>query len=156
MLHSHMRNNTGNHASTSDSAGGYSDLPMGVAMRRRLKNFLPIVLIALAVQIFAPIAACWAAGIAASDPLTGAVICHGNAGAGDSQTDQSGTQHAPRGCCTLCGALLTGAPVEPPQTASVFTFDRRATTVVWHELALDTATSRAGSPKQAREPPILS
>ena len=38
-------------------------------MRRRLKNFLPIVLIALAVQIVAPIAACWAAGIAASDPL---------------------------------------------------------------------------------------
>src|SRR5947199_8253898 len=51
---------------------------MGFAMRR-LKNFLPIVLIALVVQIFAPIGACWAATIAASDPLAGAVICHGNA-----------------------------------------------------------------------------
>ena len=48
-------------------------------MRRRLKNFLPIVLIALVVQIFAPIGACWAASIAASDPLAAAVICHGNA-----------------------------------------------------------------------------
>jgi hypothetical protein len=57
---------------------------------RRLKNFLPIVLIALAVQIFAPIGACWAATIAASDPLAGAVICHGNAAPGAGQTDQTG------------------------------------------------------------------
>jgi len=45
-------------------------------MRRRLRNFLPIVLMALAVQIFAPIGACWAASIAASDPLHAAAICH--------------------------------------------------------------------------------
>ena len=38
-------------------------------MRRRLRNFIPIVLMALAVQILAPIGACWAASIAASDPL---------------------------------------------------------------------------------------
>ena len=124
-------------------------------MRRRLKNFLPIVLIALMVQIFAPIAACWAAGIAASDPLAAAVICHGNAGAGASQNDQSGTHGTPRGCCTLCGTLHTGVPVESPQTAAFTTFDRQVTSVVWHELALDPATSRAGSPEQARAPPAL-
>ena len=124
-------------------------------MRRRLKNFLPIVLIALAVQIVAPIAACWAAGIAASDPLSAAVICHGNAGAAG-QTDQSGAQGAQRGCCVLCGVLHTGAPVDPPQTAAIFTFDRQVTSVVWHELALDPAASRAGSPEQARAPPALS
>jgi hypothetical protein len=156
MFHGHMSDNPGNPASTSDSAGGYSDLPMGVAMRRRLKNFLPIVLIALAVQIFAPIAACWAAGIAASDPLAGGVICHGNAAAGASQSDQSGTQNTPRGCCTLCGALQTGAPVEPSQDATAVTLERQATLVVWHELALELATSRAGSPEQARAPPVLS
>jgi hypothetical protein len=116
---------------------------MGIAMRRRLKNFLPIVLIALAVQIFAPIAACWAAGIAASDPLNAAVICHGNGG-------------TVRGCCVLCGVLHTGAPVEPPQTAALFAFERQVTSVVWHELALDPATSRAGTPEQARAPPTLS
>lgn len=129
---------------------------MGVAMRRRLKNFLPIVLIALAVQVFAPIAACWAAGVAASDPLSAAAICHGNAAAENSQDDQSGSQDAQRGCCGLCGVLHTGAPVDPPQTASVFTYDRQVTSVVWHERALDPATSRAGTPEQARAPPALS
>src|SRR3981081_3573053 len=33
-------------------------------MRRRFAKFLPIVLIALAVQILAPIGACWEAGVA--------------------------------------------------------------------------------------------
>ena len=47
-------------------------------MRRRLRKFFPIVLIALTVQIFAPIGACWAASIAASDPLHAAIICHGD------------------------------------------------------------------------------
>ena len=125
-------------------------------MRRRLKNFLPIVLIALAVQIFAPIAACWAAGIAASDPLGAAVICHGNGGAGGSQGDQNAPQGVHRGCCTLCGVLHTGAPVEPPQaSAAIFSFERQVTSVVWHELALEPSTSRAGSPEQARAPPQL-
>jgi len=125
-------------------------------MRRRLKKFLPIVLMALAVQIFAPIAACWAAGIAASDPLSAAVICHGNAEAGTSQNDQSGTHGTPRGCCTLCGTLHSVALADTPQTAAAFTFDRQITLVVWHDLALDPATSRAGSPEQARAPPVLS
>jgi len=125
-------------------------------MRRRLKNFLPIVLLALAVQMFAPIAACWAASIAASDPLNAAVICHGDAAAGPSQGDSSGTPDARTGCCGLCGVLHTGAPIDSPQTAATFTFDRRTTPVVWHELALDPPTSRAGSPEQARAPPALS
>lgn len=125
-------------------------------MRRRLKQFLPIVLIALTVQIFAPIAACWAAGIAASDPLAAAVICHGNGGSDAALGDQNGTQNAQRGCCGLCGVLHTGAPVDPPQTAALFTFERQATSVVWHEFALEPAASRAGTPEQARAPPTLS
>lgn len=129
---------------------------MGVAMRKRLKNFLPIVLIALTVQIFAPIAACWAAGIAASDPLSAAVICHGSGGPGVTQDTENGAQDVQRGCCVLCGVLHTGAPVDPPQTAALFTFERQATSVVWHEFALEPATLRAGSPEQARAPPTLS
>ena len=54
--------------------------------RPPVKNFLQFILIALAVQIFAPIGACWAASIAASDPLAGAVICHGNGAPGAGQT----------------------------------------------------------------------
>ena len=84
---------------------------------RRLKNFLPIVLIALMVQIFAPIGACWAASIAASDPLAGAVICHGNGAPGAGQTDQT-THRAHDGCCSVCSVLQTGAPVDVPQTAA--------------------------------------
>ncbi len=125
-------------------------------MRRRLKQFLPIVLIALTVQIFAPIAACWAAGIAASDPLAAAVICHGNSGSDVTQADQNGAQDARRGCCALCGVLHTGAPVDPPQTAALLTFERQAASVVWHEFTLEPATSRAGSLEQARAPPPLS
>ena len=128
---------------------------MGKAMRRRLKNFLPIVLIALAVQIFAPIAACWAAGAAASDPFA-AAICHGNGGSSASQDDASGGEGVQRGCCGLCGVLHTGAPVEPPATAAFFAFDRQVANVVWHELSVAPAASRAGSPEQARAPPALS
>jgi hypothetical protein len=127
---------------------------MGDAMHRRLKNLLPIVLIALAVQIVAPIAACWAAVIAASDPLSAAVICHGKGGAAGAAS-QDGAPGVQRGCCALCGVLHSGAPVEPPRTAATFTFDRQVTSVVWHELALEPVTSRAGSPEQARAPPPM-
>jgi len=124
-------------------------------MRGRLKKFLPIVLMALAVQVFAPIAACWAASIVHSDPLSAAVICHGNAPAG-AQDGQPGAQGTQAGCCGLCGVLHTGAPMDPPQAVVILTFDRQVTSVVWHEFALDPVTSRAGAPEQARAPPSLS
>jgi len=125
-------------------------------MRARLQKFLPIVLLALAVQIFAPIAACWAAGIAASDPLNAAVICHSDGGVGAAQDDQTGQQDAQNGCCVLCGVLYTGSAIEPPQTGVFSAFARQATSVAWHELALDPSGSRAGHPEQARAPPTLS
>src|SRR5712691_7448371 len=95
----------------------------GFAMRRRLKNFLPIVLIALVVQIFAPIGACWAASIAASDPLAAAVICHGGGASGAGQTDQTG-HRAHDGCCSVCSVLHTGVPVDVPPTADAVGVDR--------------------------------
>src|SRR5439155_22179450 len=101
----------------------------GFAMRRRLKNFLPIVLIALLVQIFAPIGACWAASIAASDPLAAAVICHGNAASTSGQSDQTG-HRAHDGCCSVCSVLSTGAPVDVPQTAETISVDRHYARVV--------------------------
>lgn len=125
-------------------------------MHGRLKKFLPIVLVALAVQVFAPIAACWAASIVHSDPLSAAVICHGNVAAGTSQDGQPGGQGAQAGCCGLCGVLHTGAPVDPPQTVVILTFDRQVTSVVWHEIAVDPVSSRAGAPEQARAPPSFS
>jgi len=121
---------------------------------RRLKNFLPIVLIALVVQIFAPIGACWAATIAASDPLAGAVICHGNAAPGAGQTDQTG-HRAHDGCCSVCSVLQTGAPVDVPQIAAI-AVDRVAERVAWLDFAFRLTNARAGSHAQARAPPAIS
>jgi hypothetical protein len=124
-------------------------------MRKRLKSFLPIVLIALVVQIFAPIGACWAASIAASDPLAAAVICHGNANAAPGQSDQTG-HRAHDGCCSVCSVLQTGAPVDVPQTAEAFAFERQQSSVVWVAITPDRFGSRAGSHAQARAPPSIS
>ena len=121
---------------------------------RRLKKFLPIVLIALVVQIFAPIGACWAASIAASDPLAGAVICHGNGAPGSGQTDQTG-HRAHDGCCSVCCVLQTGAPVDVPQIAAV-AVDRVAERVAWLDFAFRLMNARAGSHAQARAPPAIS
>jgi hypothetical protein len=127
---------------------------MGSKMRRRLKRFLPIVLLALIVQIFAPIGATWAASIAASDPLAAAVICHGNAPS-SGQTDQTGGHRAHDGCCSVCSVLHTGAPVDAPQAAAAVAADRQPEHVVWVAFIPDRFGSRAGSHAQARAPPQL-
>ncbi|MBR0872480.1 DUF2946 family protein [Bradyrhizobium tropiciagri] len=121
-------------------------------MRGRLKNFLPIVLVALLVQIFAPIGACWAASLAASDPLARATICHGDSSGGAGQGDQTGA-HA--GCCSACSVLQTGAPVDSPPP-SVARIERAPRQVAWHDFTNELDCSRAGSPAQARAPPLLS
>src|SRR3954465_5481727 len=84
----------------------------GEFMRRRLERFLPIVLIAALVQIFAPIGVTWAASIAASDPLHAVPICHGAATPGPDQSSQSS---AHQGCCSVCSGVHNGAPVDAPQ-----------------------------------------
>lgn len=123
-------------------------------MRRRLRKFFPIVLIALVVQIFAPIGATWAASVAASDPLGVAAICHDNAST-SGPTDQTGQPGAHDGCCSVCSVVHTGAPVEPPQ-ATVAAPYRQALRVVWLDRAPDLFGSRAGSHAQARAPPSIS
>jgi hypothetical protein len=126
-------------------------------MRRRLRKFLPIVLIALTVQIFAPIGACWAASIAASDPLHAAVICHGDAASAQgqtNQTDQTGQHRAHDGCCSVCSVLHTGAPVDTPQSA-ITTPCHPPARMVWLDSAPDLFGSRTGSHAQARAPPLL-
>jgi hypothetical protein len=124
-------------------------------MRRRVGKFLPIVLVALMVQIFAPIGATRAASIAASDPLSAAVICHGNAGSTSSPTDQSGQHRAHDGCCSVCSVVHTGAPLETPQAVVAIPY-RHAARVAWLDTAPDLFSSRAGSHAQARAPPFVS
>ncbi len=124
-------------------------------MRRRLGRFLPIVLIAVLVQIFAPIGATWAASIAASDPLHAAVICHGNAASVPTSSDQTAPSRAHDGCCSVCSVVHTGAPVDIPQPAVVAPW-RHAERVVWLDTAPDLFSSRPGSHAQARAPPSFS
>jgi hypothetical protein len=126
-------------------------------MRRRLRNFLPVVLIALAVQILAPIGACWAASIAASNPLRTAAICHDGAATDQSnnQPDQTGQPRAHDGCCSVCSVAHAGAPVETPQTA-VAALYQQPERVVWLDLTPDLLGSRTGSHAQARAPPFIS
>ena len=126
-------------------------------MRRRLRNFLPVVLIALAVQILAPIGACWAASIAASDPLRAAVICHDAAATQDQANNQTGPtgQRAHDGCCSVCSVADAGAPVETPQTAISVPY-LQPERVLWLDRTPDLFGSRAGSHAQARAPPFIS
>jgi hypothetical protein len=125
-------------------------------MRRRLQNFLPVVLIALAVQILAPIGACWAASIAASNPLRTAAICHDGAATDQSnnQPDQTGQPRAHDGCCSVCSAAHAGVPVETPQTA-VSMPHLQPERVLWLDRTPDLFGSRTGSHTQARAPPPL-
>ena len=123
-------------------------------MRRRLWKFLPIVLMALAVQIFAPIAACWAASIAASDPLQAAFICHDEGGSQPGQTDP-GQPRARDGCCSVCSMAHSAAPLHAPQTAIAAPYGP-SYRVVWRDAAPDLIGSRTGSHAQARAPPSIS
>jgi len=122
-------------------------------MRRRLWKFLPIVLLALTVQIIAPIAACWAATVAASDPLHAAVICHDD-GAGPGQTDQP-SHHAHDGCCSTCNLAHGAAPLHSPPAFAAPLLYLRSSRVVWVDNAPGLFHSRTGSHAQARAPPQL-
>lgn len=121
-------------------------------MRARLQKFLPIVLIALAMQVLAPIAACWATGAALADPLQNAVICHSGDSAGSGLADQTGA-HA--GACAMCCLAQAGVSFDAPQP----TFSapvRHGARVVWHDVTGSIVTSHGGSNAQARAPPQFS
>lgn len=124
-------------------------------MRARLQKFLPLVLLALAMQVLAPIAACLAAGTAAADPLQNAAICHSIDGAGTSQDDQTGVPGAHAGACVICCLAQADASLDSPQT-SFSTPVRIAARVIWHETGADSVSSQSGSNAQARAPPIFS
>jgi hypothetical protein len=121
-------------------------------MRRRLRQFLPIVLVALAVQIFAPIVASWAVGLAASDPLRAAAICHDSRASGHS--DQTGQGSAHDGCCSVFNVAYAGTPLDTPQVAVTTPYSDPAR-VAWFDRSLGLSGFRTGSHAQARAPPTL-
>jgi hypothetical protein len=130
---------------------------VALAMRQRLQKFLPIVLIALMVQILAPIGVTWAAAIAAGDPLGAAGICHSDpTTAPASQSDQSGSHRAHDGACSVCCAAQAGASLDTPNADGAATPYQAAARVIWHDEAPGLASARSGSNAQARAPPTIS
>ena len=121
-------------------------------MRRRFQKFLPIILIALVVQILAPIGATFAAAIAASDPLSAAPVCHGGEGGLPSHDRGGGRAHD--GVCSVCCAAQAGALLDTPRAAISAAPTRVAGRVIWRDEAPDLLPARAGSHAQARAPPL--
>jgi hypothetical protein len=126
-------------------------------MRRRLEVFIPIVVLAILVQLFAPIAVFRAFADAASDPLYMSSICSEMATSGDdSQTAPAGTQHDHGGCCAFCAAGHVGAiALEPPPLVFV-SLQRLYQRLSWLEAADPMLALRARSHAQARAPPAIS
>jgi DUF2946 family protein len=121
-------------------------------MRQRQRIFLPIVLIALMVQILAPIGACWAAAFAASDPLRGIEICHSDSASGGQ--GQSGPQRAHDGACAICCLTQANASFDTPLAISFVVPYRDVACVVWRDGAVEHSRSDARSDAQARGPPL--
>jgi hypothetical protein len=118
-------------------------------MRRRLQKFLPVVLLALGVQVLAPIGASWAAALEASDPLQTAPICHGGA-AGSPHEGIPGPHHA---ACDICCLVKAGAALDAPKVMAVMAPFRPAVSVTWRDQASDHHQSLINSNAQARAPP---
>lgn len=123
-------------------------------MRARLQKFLPIVLLALAMQVLAPIAACWAAGRAVADPLSAGVICHGVNEQGTPNDQNAPTAHA--GACALCCLAQANPSFDPPSHTTLSFPFRHAERVVWHEADASALAAHKGSSAQARGPPHFS
>ena len=124
-------------------------------MRARLQKFLPLVLLALAMQVLAPIAACWAAGQAVADPLSVGVICHSASDPG-SPSDQTGAPAAHAGACALCCLAQVNSSFDSPPHAALSVPFRHAERIIWHEWEASVLAAREGSSAQARGPPFFS
>jgi hypothetical protein len=123
-------------------------------MRRRLGKYLPIVMLAMLVQIFAPVAACLAFSNAAADPLAGAICSHAT-DASASQDGQTDPHQAQASCCALCGAAHSATPTVDPQDSAV-AIERDVNAVIWRELSFVLPPFAADSNAQARGPPSIS
>ena len=123
-------------------------------MRRRFQKFLPIILIALVVQILAPIGATWAAAMTAGDPLGAAPICHGAQEGTPAQGGPAGGGRAHDGACSVC-CVAQAASLDTLKTAISAVPYRVAVRVNWRDEAPASVPARAGSHAQARAPPSM-
>jgi Protein of unknown function (DUF2946) len=125
-------------------------------MRQRLQRFFPIVLIALVVQILAPIGACWAAAFAASDPLRAIEICHSDPASTSERADQGSSHRDHDGACAICCVTQANASFDSPQPVAIAIPYRDVARVVWRDCAPYLSRAPPGSNAQARAPPFPS
>src|SRR5438477_11930395 len=118
-------------------------------MRRRLQRYLPVVLFALLVQIVAPVAACWAAAAALSDPVGAAEICHSDPAVRSAQGDQDPDHGQHGGTCWICFAAQTSASFDAPRLLVFAVPYRQAAQVTWREHAPQLLARPAGTHAQA-------
>ena len=125
-------------------------------MRARLQKYLPIFLIALLVQILAPIGACWSAAIAASDPFSNTEICHSGGLTADRPADQ-GSQPAEHGNgCAFCCLVSATDPIATSTPVVLAAPYREPAHVVWQYQTPALSAIYAGAIAQARAPPFSS
>ena len=123
-------------------------------MRRQVGRFFPAVMIAMWVQIVAPIGASWTMA-AALDSFGSSPICSPSSTDKSKQTDQGRTQQH-RNCCDLCIDSQSGsAPLAPFAPIVAVTLNLPAQ-IAWHDLRDNLIADPRGSPAQARAPPSIS
>lgn len=123
-------------------------------MRKRLGRFLPIVMLAVLVQLFAPIGIMRVSAAAIADPLAGTALCENLHGAqpGDHDGDNP---HKLCVCCPLCSLAHAVTPLDNPPVMHV-AIQRAYQRVVWLDAQPVPARSIFGSSQQARAPPFHS
>jgi hypothetical protein len=124
-------------------------------MRRRLEALVPIVLLAIVVQLLAPIAAFRVVAYAATDPLSMASICSGMASGESDQPAPANNQHDHGDCCVFCAVGLAGAIAAGPPVPIFVSLQRLYQRLSWLQAADLMPTVRVGSNAQARAPPQL-
>jgi hypothetical protein len=130
---------------------------MGLHMRRQLRKYFPIFMIALMVQIFAPIGASLAVAIAASDPLAAAEICQDHLSSVPASGDQGNPPQSHDANCVMCCVFsASAAPANTPDAIGFIVPYRDDHGVVWQVRFPRIADSVTGSNARARAPPSIS
>ncbi len=126
-------------------------------MRRKLRVYLPVFLMALMVQILAPIGASWAAAFRLSDPFAAfadAAICHNDGSDAGDTADQPGqTGHHIHEACALCCLAHAGASMDAPSSAAFAAPYRLLLRMVWYHAEPRLRDTRGSGHTQARAPP---
>jgi hypothetical protein len=122
-------------------------------MRRRLEAFIPIVLLSILVQLFAPIAAFRMVAYAATDPSYMGSICTEMVSSPDAPTAPDNT-HDHGDCSVFCAAGHGSIAIDPPPLVFA-SLQRLYQRVSWLEAANPLPSVRVGSNAQARAPPLL-